>query len=134
MQIFTFLDSEHQEPFNPAYQTQEDSFSDSLCCFVFVDSPKKKSKKGSSSKKSSSKAKKSQREKDRKKKKQKVKISKVPNEENWKYIASLVGFAAVASLLRRSALAQVVFTGTFYLYLLWFSLRLEKMYLSTSYS
>ena len=110
--------------------------SDFLSCFVFVDSSKKNSKKEKSPKKSSSKSKsnKTKKVKDKKKKKQKVKLKNIPSSENWKYIGSLVGFAVIGSLLRRSAVAQLVFSGTFWLYLLWFSMRLEKMFLSTNLS
>ena len=118
--------------------------SDSLSRFVFVDSSKKvidsskkvkkeKPPKKSSSKSKSDKAKKG-KGKDKKKKKQKVKIKSIPSSENWKYLGSLVGFAVIGSLLRRSAVAQLVFTGTFWLYLLWISIRIEKMFLGTSFS
>ena len=112
-------------------------FSDSLSCFVIVDSSKKvknEKKKSSNKPKSKSNKVKKGQNKDKKKKKQKVKIKSIPSSENWKYIGSLVGFAVIGSLLRRSALAQLVFTGTFWLYLLWFSIRIEKMFLGTSLS
>ena len=82
--------------------------------FVFVDSSKKvkkeKPSKKSSSKSKSDKAKKG-KGKDKKKKKQKVKIKSIPSSENWKYVGSLVGFAVIGSMLRRSTVAQLVFTG-----------------------
>lgn len=46
--------------------------------------------------------------------------------DHIKYVVSLVGFAMVGSMLKRSWLAQLVFTSTFWIYLYWFSLRFEK--------
>ena len=45
--------------------------------------------------------------------------------EHMKYVTSLCGFGLVGYLLRKSWLAQLVFTSTFWVYLYWFSMRFE---------
>lgn len=47
--------------------------------------------------------------------------------DHLKFAASLLGYVTLAFLLRRSWLAQLVFSFTFWVYLFWFSLRFDKL-------
>lgn len=44
-----------------------------------------------------------------------------------KYVSALLGFVILACCLRKSWLAQLVFSFTFWIYLFWFSLRFDKL-------
>ena len=62
--------------------------------------------------------------KDRKKVKGKKKDLSL---DHIKYAASLIGYVTLAFMLRKSWLAQLVFSFTFWVYLFWFSLRFDKL-------
>lgn len=85
------------------------------------DSPK--STKTSSKKKSD----KNNSSKTKSKTKTKKKGKKDHTLDNWKLLASYIGFGVVGFLLRSSTIAQTTFSLTFWFYLLWFINRFEKM-------
>ena len=66
------------------------------------------------------------RKKSGKKSKSKTK-SKDLTYEYYKYGASLVGFAVVGFLLRRSWVAQAIFTATFAIYIYWLACKFDKL-------
>ena len=96
---------------------------------IFVENPSKKH-----SKKETDKNKKDSDRKDTKKNKKKKKSKKAESKKKpdltldyYKYFAALLGFGLVGKILRKSVLAQSVFTFIFYIYIFWFSMRFDKL-------
>ncbi len=63
----------------------------------------------------------------KKSKKSKKRRKKDYSLDYLKYAGSLLGFGVVGIILRKSWVAQAIFTTTFSIYLYWFALRFDKI-------